>query len=53
MLYEESTQEYKQQQKEMGIKKIEKQILSKAKQDQRKIDESKRRFRESMALNGA
>ena len=31
MIYEESTQDYKAQQKEMGIKKIENQILSKAK----------------------
>ena len=33
MLYEESTQDYKAQQKEMGIKKIEKQIITQAKQD--------------------
>lgn len=35
----------------MGIKKLENQILDKAKKDQKKIDESKRRFRESLAGN--
>ena len=34
----------------MGIQKIENQILHKAKQDQKKLDETKRRFREFLSL---
>ena len=33
----------------MGIKKIENQILSKAKVDQKKVEQNKRKFREGMS----
>ena len=46
-MYEDSTKEFKEQQKEMGIKQAETKILDKAKKDQKKIEDYKRKFREN------
>ena len=49
-LVEDSTKSYKIQQQKMGIQKVESEILGKAKRDQKKIDEFRKRFREAMVL---
>ena len=43
-IYNDSTKEYKLQQKEMGIHKMEKEILAKAKADMTKIEEFKKKL---------
>ena len=45
-IYEDSTADYKQQQKEMGIKKRENEIISAAKNKQKQIKETQRKLKE-------
>ena len=44
-MVEDSTKEYKQQQKEMGTKKTESKILGQAQKDLKKIENIKQQFR--------
>lgn len=48
MLADESTKQYKQEQKEMGIKKGTDEIILKAKRDQHKIETFKQKLRQSV-----
>lgn len=47
-LYDESTKDFKQQQKQDGIKKMEKEILAKAKANMSKIEAYKKKLRDSV-----
>ena len=52
-LYDESTREFKEHQKQMGIQNMESEILQKAKRDQKKIEEYKKRFRDAVLQGSA
>lgn len=48
-LCDETTKEFKDHQKQMGIQNMESNILKKAKTDQKKVEENKKRFRNAIS----